>query len=216
MSVEQEGMITPLKLLAVPLLVQQGAPLACFPGGAARGLMLSSLSAWPFRPFQLSCLQPGRLQPVLSQGLCLSWVQGWAFLLIHFHQAPALPAQSSSPCKSGWLASPVLKSSRLFPIWCHLQTWCLQPLFWSLDHALWDSIYHLNKHSLSQGLCDQGCGRGVAPVFQVLLIFLGFPYDYISSGDTAWLIWGSSALNIWRFLVTRQEVITLNEKIYSE
>lgn len=82
---------------------------------------------------------------------------------------------------------------------------------------LWDSIYHLNKHSLSQDLCGQGCGRGVVPVFQVLLIFLGFPYDYISSGETAWLIWGSSALNIWRFLVTRQEVITLNEKkIYSE
>lgn len=124
-----------------------------------------------------------------------------------------LPAKSSSLCRSIWLAA--LSSS---PQGSSQSGVIFKPDVsnpYSEAAALiisWDSIYHLNKHSLSQGLCGQGCGRDVAPLFRVLFIFLGFPCDSVSSGDKAWLIWDSSALNIWRFLVTRQGAIELNKK----
>lgn len=115
-------MIT-LKLLAVPLSIQHGEPLACFPGGAPHGLMLSSRSAWPARPFQLSCLQPGSAQPALPQGLCSPACRAWPFsssILIK-----PLPVQSSSLCGSIWLEALPSSSqgSSQFGVICRLDVY---------------------------------------------------------------------------------------------
>lgn len=168
MSVEQEGTITPLKLwlhLCPYMDHSLAVSLEGLPMGSCSAHSLPDLPD-PFSWAAFSQETPSLYRP---KGSASPGCRAWHFSSLIFIKP--LPSQSSSPCRSIWLAA--LSSCP--------QGSSQSGIIFKLDVSnpysestaltiLWDSIYHLNKHSLSQGLCGWGCGRGVAPVFQVLLI----------------------------------------------